>query len=90
MMVVLSLAITLTVFGHNVEKIGPKKCLIGGMIVLAVLTSIIAILLIVEVTSTTVYLILFGVGVGVVSATGWPSCLYVNFIKIFIVIITTF
>lgn len=46
MMVVLSLALTLTVFGHHVEKIGPKRCLIAGMITLAILTSIIAILLI--------------------------------------------
>lgn len=45
MLVVLSLAITLTSFGHNVEIYGAKKCLIIGMIVLAILTAFIAILL---------------------------------------------
>ena len=28
-------------------------------------------------TSSAVYIIFYGLGIGIVSASGWPSCLYV-------------
>jgi hypothetical protein len=79
MTVVLVLAVTLTTLGHNVEKYGPKRCLIGGMTILMMLTIIIAILMLSKVTAGAVYLIMFGIAVGFVSASGWPSCLYVKY-----------
>jgi hypothetical protein len=45
MLVVLSLAITLTTYGHNVEIFGAKRCLIIGMSLLLTLTFVIGILL---------------------------------------------
>lgn len=79
MTVVLVLAVTLTTLGHKVEKHGPKRCLIGGMTILMILTAFIAILMLSKVTSGAVYLIIFGIVVGFVSASGWPSCLYVQY-----------
>lgn len=47
------------------------------MSTLILLTTVIGVLLLKDFTSKTLYIILFGIGVGVLSATGWPSCLYV-------------
>ena len=78
MLVKLTLAVTITFFGSKVEHYGAKKCLVTGMSLLTILTIFVAILLLNAVTSKIMYIILFGLGVGLLSATGWPSCLYVS------------
>lgn len=77
MLVVFTLAISLSTLGHKVEHYGAKKCLLIGMILLIVITTILGILLVEDVTSQFLYIALYGFGVGIFSATGWPSCLYV-------------
>jgi len=47
------------------------------MALLIVITILIGILLVEDVTSKAVYIILYGFGIGIISATGWPACLYV-------------
>lgn len=79
MMVVFTLAISLSTLGHRVERYGAKKCLLIGMGILIVNTLIIGVLLVSDVTSKGLYIILYGFGIGIFSATGWPACLYVNF-----------
>jgi hypothetical protein len=49
------------------------------MCLLIVIVFIIGILLLKDVTSKALYVILYGFGIGIISATGWPSCLYVHF-----------
>ena len=77
MIVVFTLAISLSTLGHKVEKYGAKRCLLIGMGILIVFTLIIGIFLVMDVTSKALYVIMYGFGIGIVSATGWPSCLYV-------------
>lgn len=50
------------------------------MSALILLTTVIGVLLLKNFTSKTLYIILFGIGVGALSATGWPACLYVFFL----------
>ena len=78
MIVLFTMALTLSTFGHKVEHYGAKKCLVIGMTLLTILTLIIGVLLLNDITSQVMYIFLFGIGVGVLSATGWPSCLYVQ------------
>ncbi len=47
------------------------------MIILIGISTILGVLLIEDVTSKGLYLILYGFGIGIFSATGWPACLYV-------------
>jgi hypothetical protein len=47
------------------------------MTLLLVLALLIAIFLMAKVTSKILYFIFYGLGVGIISASGWPSCLSV-------------
>lgn len=78
MLVVFILAISLSTLGHRVERYGARKCLLIGMLLLIVITTILGVLLVEDVTSKTLYIILYGFGIGIFSATGWPACLYVH------------
>ena len=75
MLVVLSLAVSLNIFGPSFAS-RPKKHLMRGIILLAVVLVIIGILLYLEVASPVPYLLLYPL-VGVASCVGWPTCIYV-------------
>lgn len=78
MIVVFTLAVSLSTLGHRVERYGARKCLLISMIMLIGLTIILGVLLVEDVTSKALYIILYGFGIGIISSAGWPSCLYVN------------
>lgn len=82
MTVVFMLAISLSTLGHKVENYGAKRCLILGMAALTVISITIGVFLYEDVTSKALYIVSYGLGIGIFSATGWPACLYV-LVKLF-------
>lgn len=77
MTVVFTLAISLSTLGHKVENYGAKRCVLFGMAGLTVISIVIGALLYEDITSKALYIISYGLGIGIFSATGWPACLYV-------------
>jgi len=76
MVVLFTFAITLNLFGPRIEKYGPKKFLLRGMMGLTVIVVLLGILLCFTVTLSSPYAILYPL-VGICSCVGWPACLFV-------------
>jgi MFS family permease len=78
MVVLFTLAISMNIFGPSIEKWGAKNCLIIAMSGLVVFNTLIGVFLNLGLTSEWIYVVFFGLGVGVSSSLGWPSCLCVR------------
>ena len=78
MLVLFVIAVSMNLVGSNIEKWGIKRTLILSMIGLACLTSLIGIFIGLDFTAPWIYVILFSVGIGVLSCVGWPCCLCVS------------
>lgn len=77
MIVLFTLAISLNVFGHKVQKYSCRTLLFPTLIVLILNLICLYIGLQLNVTSKVFYLVFYG-SVGVVSCLAWPICLYVQ------------
>jgi sugar phosphate permease len=77
MVVLLILAVSLNIFGPMIEKLGAKKYLMKGMLLLAVIMALIGLLLLGHVTYRLPYAILYPI-VGIGSCVGWPACIFVS------------
>ena len=78
MMVLFSLAIIMNIVGSKIEGWGAKRTAVICLAFLSSFSTLIGILLVLEVTVKWIYAVLFGLGVGVISSVGWPSCLCVD------------
>lgn len=78
MVVLFVLAVSMNVMGPKIEKWGPKKVITIAMIALLVLSVLVGLFLALNFTNKAIYAVFFGVGVGVFSSLGWPSCLCVT------------
>lgn len=76
MICLLSLAVSLKVFGWIGDKIGYKLFLLIGMITLTLAFLIISVFLLFEIKNVVIYIFMLGL-LGVFSCPGWPSCLSV-------------
>jgi len=78
MVTLFSLAITVTLLGSQVERFGSKRVLNLGIMIVAALCFIVGMFLLFGITSKFVYVLVYGLLIGIVSASGWPSCLSVH------------
>ena len=78
MLVLFVLAVSMNLAGSRIEKWGAKRTVTISMIGLAVFTFVIGLFLNLDFTAPWIYVIVFALGVGVLSSVGWPSCLCVS------------
>ncbi len=71
------LAFFMSLVGPKLEAWGVKTTLITAMVLLSILTMLIGFFLSTNSTEAHIYVLLFGIGVGLVSSVGWPCCLCV-------------
>jgi MFS family permease len=76
MVVLFVIAIFMNIIGSKVEKWGAKKALVLTLAALLLFNTLIGIFLNLNLTAQWLYVVFFGVGVGVASSTAWPCCLY--------------
>jgi hypothetical protein len=77
MIFLFTIAIFINLVGLKVEAYGAKNCLIFGMVGLLIINTVVGIFLNLDLTYKWLYIIVFGLGVGVFGGFAWPSCLYV-------------
>ncbi len=77
MVVLITLAVSLNIFGPMIEKLGAKSFLLKGMLLLAALMMLIGIFLLANVSSHLPYTILYPI-VGFGSCVGWPASIFVS------------
>ena len=76
MLVLLSLAVSLNLFGPKVVNNGPKEYLQKGMLAVSLVVLTIGLLLFFTVTREFLYAMIYPF-VGIFSCVGWPACIYV-------------
>ena len=76
MIVLLTLALSLNLFGPKIEQLGAKTFLLKGMLLLAVIMALLGLLLLLKVSAQLPYTILYTV-VGFASCVGWPASIFV-------------
>lgn len=76
MVVLFVIALFMNILGSKVERWGAKKALLLTLTALLLFNTLIGIFLNLKFTAQWLYVIFFGLGVGIASSTAWPSCLY--------------
>jgi hypothetical protein len=77
MIFLFTIAIFINLVGLKVEAYGAKKCLLFGMSGLLVINTVVGVFLNLDLTDKWLYIVVFGLGVGIFGGFAWPSCLYV-------------
>lgn len=76
MAILFVIAIFMNIIGSKVEHYGPKRCLLITLGALVIFNTLVGIFLNLNLTAQWLYVVFFGLGVGIASSTAWPSCLY--------------
>jgi MFS family permease len=76
MVVLFVIAIFMNILGSKVEHWGAKRFLVFTLAALIAFNTLVGIFLNLDFTAQWLYVVFFGLGVGVASSTAWPSCLY--------------
>lgn len=89
MVFLFTIAIFINLVGLKVEAYGAKKCLLFGMSGLLVINTVVGVFLNLNLTDKWLYIVVFGLGVGIFGGFAWPSCLYVliNLIRCYLSIL---
>jgi MFS family permease len=78
MVVLFIIAVFMNILGPKVEIYGAKRCLVVTLGSLLFFNTLVGIFLNLDLTGQWLYVIFFGLGVGISSSTAWPACLYVQ------------
>jgi MFS family permease len=76
MVVLFVIAVFMNILGSKVEHWGARRCLLITLAALLVFNTLVGIFLNLKITAQWLYVVFFGLGVGISSSTAWPSCLY--------------
>jgi MFS family permease len=76
MVVLFVIALFMNILGSKVERWGAKKALLLTLAALLLFNTLIGVFLNLNLTAQWLYVVFFGLGVGIASSTAWPSCLY--------------